>query len=41
MYVINGHKIGMQEANVKRRKEKYIKTSLHPSKIYTLPLLSH
>ena len=32
---INGHKTGIQEANVKIRKEKYIRTSLHPSKKYT------
>ena len=35
----NGHKAGIQEANVKkRRKKKNIKYSLHPSILYTLPL---
>ena len=37
---INGHKTDVQ--NVKERKEKYIKTSLHPSKsIHTPPKISY
>ena len=39
MYVKNGHKTGVQEDNVKIRKEKYIRSLLHPSKtIYTPPI---
>ena len=37
--LINGHKTGVQEANVKERKEKYIITSLDPLKsIHTPPI---
>jgi len=35
---INGHKTGVQEANVKKEKKSTCKSHYIPQKIYTLPL---